>query len=268
MRSTGGRASWRTSGATSGAIHSRAWLANGSSGDPMKVRVATCIDAPWSRQLRAEWEELASGDRLGVHELVSDPREADLILFVDAHQHPSDWAMRTLRGHELVQSYPEKSFVFDERDFPRDLLPGVYVAMPRRGFDARRHRAFGYYRLLADTRPAREAQPDLLFSFQGRRAGRVRDEVLTLSHPRAIVEDTSGLDFFAPEPAGLEDARARYVEIVGRSKFVLCPRGAGTASIRMFEALAAGRVPVVISDGWVPPAGIDWAACAVTVREA
>ena len=46
------------------------------------------------------------------------------------------------------------------------------------------------------------------------------------------------------------------------------PRGAGTASIRSFETLAAGRVPVIISDDWVPPAGPDWDACSLRVREA
>ncbi len=234
----------------------------------MKVLIATGIDAAWSKRLRAEWDELAARDRFGVHQVVAEPEDADVILFVDAHQYPSDWAMAMLRSHELVRAYPEKAFVYDERDFPRDVLPGVYVAMPRRAFDPRRQRAFGYFRLVADTRAARDRTPDLLFSFQGRRGGRVREHVLALQHPRAILEDTSALDFFGRPAAGLEEARARYVDVVGRSKFVLCPRGAGTATIRLFETLAAGRVPVVISDDWVPPAGIDWEDCSVRVREA
>jgi hypothetical protein len=57
------------------------------------------------------------------------------------------------------------------------------------------------------------------------------------------------------------DARRRhFAEVVYRSKFVLCPRGHGTSSIRLFETLAAGRVPVIISDDWVAPDGPDWDA--------
>ena len=43
-----------------------------------------------------------------------------------------------------------------------------------------------------------------------------------------------------------------------RSRFVLCPRGKGTSSIRLCETLAAGHVPVIISDAWVAPHGPDW----------
>ena len=57
--------------------------------------------------------------------------------------------------------------------------------------------------------------------------------------------------------------RARFQEILMRSRFVLCPRGRGTSSMRLYETLAAGRVPVIISDDWVPPRGPDWAACSL-----
>ena len=206
-------------------------------------------------------------DRFGEHALVTDAGEADLILFVDLHQHLTDWTMRTLRHHPLVREFPDKAFVYDERDVPRDALPGIYVAMPRAVFDVQRHCAFGYYRLMADTRTVANDEPDLLFSFLGRRVRTVRDDMLGLSHPRAIVEDTSAYDFFGPTHRGLTDARNRYREVLGRSKFVLCPRGAGVASMRLFETLACGRVPVVLSDDWVPPAGIDWESCSVRIPE-
>lgn len=233
----------------------------------MRIMLATAGDSPWSRTLAEEFQMLACAGRSRVHELETAPEKADAVLFVDAHQFPPDWVEWKLLRHEIVRAHPDKSLVYDERDVPRDLLPGIYVAMPRRRFDARRHRAFGYYRLTANTRPVRETAPDLLFSFQGRRAGPVRRHVLELTDARAVVVDSSGRDFFGPESMVLAEARKRYVDLVARSKFVLCPRGAGTSSIRLFETLAAGRVPVIISDDWVPPAGIDWHACSVRVPE-
>jgi hypothetical protein len=233
----------------------------------VKVKLATAGEYPWSFELRAAVEEVIHMDRFGEHVLVGDAEEADLILFVDLHQHPGDWRMRALRNHPLVRRFPEKAFVYDERDVPRDELPGVYVAMPRPTFDAGRHRAFGYYRLMNDTRTVRDDSPDLLFSFRGRRAGTVRDDVLAMSHPRAVIEDTSHHDFFGRKQSDLADARSRYREVLGRSKFVLCPHGAGTSSLRLFEALACGRVPVVLSDQWVPPNSIDWKSCSVRIPE-
>jgi hypothetical protein len=232
----------------------------------VNVLIATAGDHPWSRALRADVEAVARLDRIGEHALVTDPGEAEVILFVDPHQHPSDWRQRAIRRHPLVRELPEKVFVYDERDLPRDSLPGVYVSMPRGSFDPRRHRAFAYYRLATDV-GVPDDSPDLLFSFQGRRVGPVRPAVLVLSHPRAVVEDTSRYDFFGPQSPTLEEARRRYRETMRRSKFVLCPRGSGTASFRLFEALASGRVPVVVSDDWVAPEGIAWETCSVRIPE-
>ncbi len=51
------------------------------------------------------------------------------------------------------------------------------------------------------------------------------------------------------------------------SKFVLCPRGRATVSIRLFETMELGRVPVILSDEWVPPDGPDWPGCSLRVPE-
>lgn len=236
----------------------------------MKMLLATAADQPWSRELRQAVEQVALADRFGVHSLASDPEEADVILLLDVHQQPGDWRQRAVRGHPIVRRFPRKVFVYDERDQPRDSLPGLYVAMPRSTYDQRRHRAFGYYLLVNDTRSVTGHAPDLLFSFQGRSVDGVRREVLRISHPRAVVEDTSRYDFFTFSPskhAALAGVAQRYREVMGRSKFVLCPRGAGTASLRLFETLACGRVPVILSDEWVPPEGIDWDSCSVRVPE-
>ncbi|HEV2427567.1 MAG TPA: exostosin family protein, partial [Acidimicrobiales bacterium] len=42
----------------------------------------------------------------------------------------------------------------------------------------------------------------------------------------------------------------------------------GTATYRLFEVLAAGRVPVILSDDWVPPKGPDWDSFSIRWPEA
>jgi hypothetical protein len=108
----------------------------------------------------------------------------------------------------------------------------------------------------------RGGEPDLLFSFVGGRTHPCRDAVLRLPPTRAVLEDSSGFDYL-DRSAESDAPRERFDHVVSRSKFVLCPRGHGTSSFRMQEVLAAGRVPVVISDDWVEPLGPNWATAIV-----
>lgn len=214
------------------------------------------------------WRETAAHDQLRFHGLTDDPATADLILFVDLHLCP-DWKLRTLREHPLVRDYRQKVLVYNERDDPWCILPGLYCSMPASHFDDRVQRACAYYKGVSfDTAVNVETEPDLLFSFLGSYSHPIRRKIFKLDHPRAVVENTAGFLFYDRSDAAAYDRqKAHYQTILFRSKFVVCPRGAGAASIRLFETMAAGRVPVIISDQWVPPQGLDWEACSIRVRE-
>ena len=100
----------------------------------------------------------------------------------------------------------------------------------------------------------------LLFSFVGRtETAPVRKTLATLSHPRGLIIDTSSL--------GAELPYTTYVDVLRRSRFVLCPRGYGSSSFRLFEALKAGRVPVILADEWTQPTGPNWNEFALMVPE-
>ena len=51
-----------------------------------------------------------------------------------------------------------------------------------------------------------------------------------------------------------------FEEVSSRSKYMLCPRGYGTTSYRLYEAFQYGAVPVYISDEfWLPyESTLDW----------
>lgn len=44
-----------------------------------------------------------------------------------------------------------------------------------------------------------------------------------------------------------------YISIMDDSLFTLCPSGTGPNSIRLWEAVLNGSVPVILSDSWLPP---------------
>ena len=241
----------------------------------MKVYLAAAV--PWERDRTPipAFEQVARQDRFQLHALTDDPADADLILFVDAHLHPNDWRLQSIRRHPLAIRYFDKVCLYDERDRPWCSLPGVYVSMPKSTFDRQKQQAYAYYtnNMTQRLQAAKQVAPDLLFSFMGGRSHKLRDQIFRLSHPRAEITNTSQVNFFVssgePDYAEkIERQKQIFADTLLRSKFVICPRGAGTSSIRLYEAMSAGRAPVIISDNWQRPVGPDWEKCALTVREA
>jgi Exostosin family len=213
---------------------------------------------------------LAEQDRFCVHQLVNDPEGADIILFMDGHQHYLDMKLDAIRHHPLVRKHLEKAFVYNEQDQPWCAMPGLYVGMPKKSFNPQRQRACAYLTspnpyLVTGQDSGRS--PDLLFSFMGRNGNQTRERILRQSHPRATIADTSAVDFFASPSEDIERQKQHYADVIARSKFVLCPPGAGPASFRIFETMAAGRVPVILSDSWEAPQGPDWKNCALFINE-
>ena len=238
----------------------------------MLVHLATAYPTEWSYLPR--FLELARQDRFKTHRLTDDPTTADVILFVDARHEHGDWLFKALRDHELSRRFPEKCFVYNETDQPWCCMPGLYVGMPARWFQRGRMRASSYLGLMnpfIETEAASfHGEPDYLFSFAGRRCAPVREHLLRLCHPRALIEDTSHYNFFGSAdrpPQEMNTQKHHYAQMLVRTKFVLCPRGSGPASFRLFEAMAAGRVPVILSDEWVPVEGPDWSQCSIQIRE-
>lgn len=60
-----------------------------------------------------------------------------------------------------------------------------------------------------------------------------------------------------------------YTDELARCHFALCPRGTGISSVRLFEAMAMGTIPVIIADGYRPPLSdfINWNEISIQVPE-
>jgi hypothetical protein len=69
------------------------------------------------------------------------------------------------------------------------------------------------------------------------------------------------------KPKNIEKDSREYKNVLARSRFALCPRGTGPSTIRFWEALGAGAIPILIADDMTLPAGIDWDAAIIQVAE-
>lgn len=217
-------------------------------------------------------------DRFGKHTATEDPNTADLILFVEYDQ--NDPFLHRARHHELTRKYREKCFVVSERDYTFPFLPGMYTSVPNRWYRPDRMRSGFYLAMFPNPHvqyePIPKVNPEYLFSFRGAFNGLpVREQLADLDASSARIVDTSAeanyIREHAPDayddPDRKDNLQRRYGNLLQNSTFVLCPRGLAPSTVRIFETLKAGRIPVIIADDWVPPEGPDWNACSVRIPE-
>ena len=242
----------------------------------MKILITSCNTSPegWHDQeerLRRLWN--LSDKR---HPLTEDSREADMIIITGLNE-DDDYA--DLRANPLVRDHCDKCFAVFDGDFPRPLLRGIYPSISKKTWFSHRFRSgcYGLYHFdfrnpYVDDHPgnAYDMEKEYLYCFAGRISHKVRKVILDTKprRPDIMLTDTSNFFLFSHE--GVEK-RVKEQEWFGgvleKSKFSLCPRGAGTCSIRLFETMKIGVAPVILSDDWILPDGPDWNEFAILIPE-
>jgi hypothetical protein len=220
-------------------------------------------------QMRAS----ARVDRFRAHEVVDDPAAADVVLFVETSAGAGDYFQR-VRAHPIYRKLRSKSYLFSATDRIVPFLPGVYASVERRWYWPTWTRS-GHYLGVKETeqlRYDRHHSPSHLFSFVGAANTQpVRQRIMELHHSAAILIDShaeaAAIKAGESPPLPPPEFLRRYVRGIQECAFVLCPRGRGTSSFRLFEAMMLGRVPVILSDEWVPPEGPDWDRFSLRIDE-
>ncbi len=210
-------------------------------------------------------------------EMTDRPDQADIVVFWEPHQDSQVIRIPRLRAHPLVRDFPNKVFVVSVEDSPLGLLSGLYASLPAYRHHPNRHRTWVYYRTENPYLHARRASglvlsPPNLASFSGADSHPLRCRLLAMAESLArqdiVVTATQRHRFSAnPNDPQLKASQVAFIDAILDAKFSLCPRGNGAGSYRLQESLALGRAPVIISDGWVPVADLDWKQFAVIVAE-
>ena len=228
--------------------------------------------ADYNRGALRRLERSAEIDIFHRHSVTNDPSVAEIILFAELHG--AGAYFERVRRHPYVKAYRDKCFVFCPNDFILPLLPGVYACIERRW--ASRRTCSGFYLGVWENKfiaflPPSDGLP-YLYSFIGSiNTAPVRRRLAALPHTRAFFRDVSAeysrALYGTMSTEEMRNYRRRYVEITQASKFILCPRGLGVSSVRLFDTMQMGRVPVILSDDWVEPPGPDWSQFSLRVRE-
>ncbi|MGB0062989.1 MAG: exostosin family protein [Terracidiphilus sp.] len=212
------------------------------------------------------------------HKIVSSPLAAELILILGA----SAREPRQLLDHDIYKSYPSRCVIYTEEDDYLPLLPTVHTNA-KIGIHTRIGRVFNYAHIsrngrhrnpfVGETTAAAPigltAQKQYLFSFLGGSTSILRKRLFNLNFDRndILIENTSAYWHWDNSQPDREARQRRYAEALAASHFGLCPRGAGAGSSRFFEVMAAGVVPVLLSDAYALTPGPAWDKFLIRVRE-
>ena len=111
-----------------------------------------------------------------------------------------------------------------------------------------------------------KSEKNILVSFLGSVTHPVRESIKNnILAENIIFRDTYHITSnFFDEDKNKEELE--YIDILSRSRFSLCPRGTNPNSMRLWESLAAGAIPVLISDNYKLPEW-DWDNTIITLSE-
>lgn len=112
-------------------------------------------------------------------------------------------------------------------------------------------------------RTDKPAEKTMLYSFIGFVSHPLRKTLLNMQHPTGCVIKERPSWYFEDRK---HDANNQYVKALSNSRYSLCPVGSGPSTIRFWESLVAGAIPVLISDKIKLPEH-DWENCIVRVPE-
>jgi len=90
---------------------------------------------------------------------------------------------------------------------------------------------------------------------------------LLADDPRFVLLNRGKTWHFYLKDEKLDQHTHEYQDILVRSRFALCPRGTGASTIRFWESLQAGAIPVLIADDMRLPNFFDWNQCVIRVKE-
>lgn len=119
------------------------------------------------------------------------------------------------------------------------------------------------------------ATKDIFYSFIGADNHPTKKKLFAMNHlSNCIVKKREqwhfARDTFLPNYNSKEEQereKLEYQDVLSRSRFSLCPRGTGPSSLRFWESLQAGAIPVLISDELALPQSFDWNSCVIWVPE-
>ena len=213
----------------------------------------------------------ANNNLFKVHELVDNPEEADIIIFAE-HRPDADPYFFGVLKNDIYKKYKSKCYLYHDHDNTVALIPHITPSLTQKYSNPVFNQPFSHIVQLSPNNVIREyiavEKKKFLFSFMGTsRTHPVRKEIFAIACDRCYLLDTLNKNSWELSNEAKSEYQKSYAKACFQSKFILCPRGIGPNSYRLYESMEMGIAPVIISDDWVPTAGPKWEEFSIRVAE-
>jgi len=101
---------------------------------------------------------------------------------------------------------------------------------------------------------------DIFYSFIGTATSLMRKNIFSMQWPHDVLIKERPLK----KPFS-DVMNEEYRSILARSRFSLCPPGTGIGTFRFWESLAAGAIPVLLSDNLALPPEFNWSNAIIRI---
>jgi hypothetical protein len=217
---------------------------------------------------------------LHVNDLIftEDPNEATFIIFIGGiNGEHNEYIKRNI----IYKRFKKKCYLISDSGYGLKSVKGIYTSISKIEYNKSIHEP-GWYFPLSDLRE--HAIDNKIFkkenitcTFRGDlKTHKVRQEIHELiksgiskinNYKSTNTDGRQIKAWIDYDPSVIMSLKNSFIQDILDSEFVLCPRGYNTSSMRIYEVMSLGRVPIIISDNWIRPRGPKWSKFSITIKE-
>jgi hypothetical protein len=237
----------------------------------MKVFLTSAYNSDTSNNSPAQWLKTKSISSTSL--CTNDPNDADVIIFVESHP-GCDPYFRKVFQSPLYRKYKKKCVLYHDADLSITPMPTISPSIELWQYNSKHKRSRHYIARSTENETVDNAEVnyktnrEYLYSFIGSKTHSIRNKIISMRHPSDVyIKDTTGLNAWEMDRDRKLKYELEFYRVSDESCFILCPRGLGPSSYRLFETMQLGRVPVIIADAWVEIPGIEWEEISIRINE-
>lgn len=155
---------------------------------------------------------------------------------------------------DIENKYPEKKFYVCQHICVKDLNFYNNIVFTPHTESSDNFEFIPHYNAIFEENPIvkRISDRNFNYSFIGDvNTHQSRFEITKIKLDNSLVEST-GSWFFYKNNQEQQILKKKYIDVLTDSKISLCPRGTGVSTLRLFESLSTGTVPIIFNDLKLP----------------
>lgn len=155
----------------------------------------------------------------------------------------------------INKKHPGKKFFVCQHILVKELDFGDNMVFTPHTTESDNYIFIPHYNPIFNSAPVRRSMKErkIEFSFMGDyNTNHLRVEIGLLKQEN-IISIPTGKWFFSHDEETKKNLKLDYIQILSDTKFPLCPPGTGPSTLRLFESMSLGGIPVIFNDIKLPP---------------